>query len=87
VAASSNDTRCLRRLTAAFRASHSNTIQYIRKSELRLRGWDNVTFGLETHTRAKGLRRDRNPSSFMVAGAGFEPTTFGLNQCATNNDS
>jgi site-specific DNA recombinase len=23
----------------------------------------------------------------VVAGAGFEPTTFGLNQCATNNDS
>jgi hypothetical protein len=46
------------RLTVAFRASHSNTIQYIRKSELGLRGWKGVTFGLETHTRAKGLRRE-----------------------------
>ena len=32
VAASSNETPCLRRLPAAFRASHSNTVQYIRNS-------------------------------------------------------
>ena len=32
VATSSNETPCFVRLTAAFRASHSNTIQYIRNS-------------------------------------------------------
>src|SRR5262249_39657496 len=36
VAASSNETPCLLRLTAAFRVSHSTTVQYIRNSPERI---------------------------------------------------
>ena len=58
VPASSNETPCLARFTAAFRASHWNTVQYIRNSEGR------------RDTPSPGARRDprRARSGGGVAG-------------------